>query len=84
MGEASPRDMIGARVEVVDEEGTRLWRRARSDGSYASAQDPRVLVGLGMSTNSPLMRVVWPSGRVEEWTALPVDRYTTLREGEGR
>ncbi|MEE2790881.1 MAG: CRTAC1 family protein [Acidobacteriota bacterium] len=84
VGEASPRDMIGARVEVVDEEGTRLWRRARSDGSYASAQDPRVLVGLGMSTNSPLVRVVWPSGRVEEWTALPVDRYTTLREGEGR
>ena len=28
-------------------DGTTLWRRARSDGSYASANDPRVVVGLG-------------------------------------
>ena len=26
-----------------------MWRRARTDGSYASANDPRVLIGLGGS-----------------------------------
>ena len=29
------------------DDGPTLWRRARADGSYASANDPRVLVGLG-------------------------------------
>ena len=46
-----PRDQIGARVEVIRKSGGPLWRRARSDGSYASANDPRVLVGLGASTD---------------------------------
>ena len=61
-----------------------LSRRARADGSYASANDPRVLAGLGDSTEPPSVRVTWPSGRIEEWTALPIDRYTTLREGGGK
>ena len=79
----SGRDTLGARVEVVLEEGRSLWRRARSDGSYCSANDPRVLVGLGDSERIELVRVYWPSGTVETWTGPPVDRYSTLRKGEG-
>ncbi|MBM3773177.1 MAG: CRTAC1 family protein [Acidimicrobiia bacterium] len=78
------RDMLGARVGVYRGEGPPLWRRARTDGSYASAQDPRVLVGLGRSTTVPRVRVIWPSGRVEEWTNLAIDRWRTLTEGTGR
>ena len=29
------------------------------------------------------VRVVWPSGREEDWTDLPVDGWLTLEEGEG-
>ena len=61
-----------------------LWRRARADGSYASANDPRVLVGLGTSTERRTSRVTWPSGRVETFAGVPIDRYTTLAEGTGR
>ena len=75
--------MVGARVSIIQPDGSTLWRRARADGSYASAQDPRVLVGLGQSTQSPRVRVLWPSGRTEEWTDVPVDEYTTLTEGGG-
>ena len=85
-GENTPRDMLGARVAVIrerEDEMTR-WRRARSDGSYASANDPRVLLGLGDSTETPVVRVFWPGGRVEEWVDVPIDRWTTLREGTGR
>ena len=78
------RDMVGARVAVTRADGQTLWRRARADGSYASANDPRVLVGLGESAGVPRVRVVWPSGRTEEWTDVPVDRYTTLVEGSSR
>ena len=84
VGRAAPRDMLGARVEVVLRDGSRRWCRARADGSYASASDPRVIVGLGESAGSPRVRVTWPGGRVEEWADLPPDRYTTLTEGDGR
>jgi hypothetical protein len=79
-----PRDMLGTRVEVSRKSGPALWRRAHADGSYASANDPRVLVGLGASVESPRVRVTWPAGRVEEWPEVPIDRWTTLQEGTGR
>ena len=77
------RDMLGTRVEIVRDDGTALWRRVRTDGSYASANDPRVLVGLGSSADAPQIRVVWPDGQLEQWSGLPVDRYTTLTAGTG-
>jgi hypothetical protein len=83
VGQDRARDMVGARVAVTRSDGRTLWRRARADGSYASANDPRVLVGLGTSTSLQRVRVIWPSGRTEEWTDVPVDRYTTLVEGSG-
>jgi len=89
VGRQTPRDMLGARVGILrdgtarDDRST-LWRRARSDGSYASANDPRVLVGLGQATRVSRVRVVWPSGTSEEWSDVAVDRYTTLTEGGGK
>jgi hypothetical protein len=84
VSDATRRDMVGAKVGIFTEGGRAIWRRARADGSYASANDPRVLAGLGTSTASPTVRIVWPGGRAEEWAEVPIDRYTTLREGTGR
>ena len=84
VGERVGRDMLGARVEVKRTQGPTLLRRVRSDGSYASANDPRVLVGLGESSEAPAVRVRWPSGRWERWSEVPIDRCTTLQEGSGR
>lgn len=87
-GPAAPahavRDAVGARVGVTRANGSVVWRRARAEGSYASANDPRVLVGLGSSAASVKVRVAWPDGKSEEWADLPVDRYTTLQEGTGK
>ena len=79
----SGRDMIGARVAVIRPDTDTLWRRARSDGSYASANDPRVHVGLGETSTPPTVEVHWPDGHVERWDAVAIDRWTTLRQGEG-
>ena len=84
VGTDNLRDMVGTRVQVVRRDGTALWRRARADGSFASANDPRVLVGLGESDGISLVRVFWPAGEIEEWTDVPSDRYTTLTQGAGR
>ncbi len=77
---ANGRDALGARVEITQKAGTKRWRRARTDGSYASANDPRVLVGASESTEPVDVRVTWPSGKVDSWPQVPVDRYTTLKE----
>jgi len=77
----SGRDMLGAQVEIVVDEKNTLRRRVRTDGSYLSGNDPRVLVGLGQVSKVKAVRVFWPSGAVEEWKDLRVDQYTTLREG---
>src|SRR5262249_55318904 len=74
------RDQLGARVEILRDGRPTLTRRARSDASYASANDPRVLVGLGDSTDKPTVRVRWPDGQTEEWRGVPIDRYTTLKQ----
>ena len=78
------RDMLGAQVEIIIDDKTNLRRRVRTDGSYLSGNDPRVLVGLGAATRVKAVRVRWPNGTVEEWKEFIVDRYTTLKEGTAR
>jgi hypothetical protein len=78
------RDMLGARVRIVTAEGRTLWRRVRSDGSYASANDPRVLVGLGTTAAPVSVRVQWPDGRADDVAALPIDRWHTIPQGSDR
>jgi hypothetical protein len=78
------RDALGARVGVTRSDGTMLWRRVGTDGSYASANDPRVLVGLGRASSPPEVSVQWPDGHTERWSGVAVDRWTTLVEGTGR
>ncbi len=84
VGAATKRDMQGARVGIVRRDGSTLWRRARADGSYASANDPRVLVGLGGSADPVRVQVQWPGGASEEWADVAIDRWTTLVEGRHR
>ncbi len=81
---AEGRDMLGARVAVLRSQGPTLWRRARADGSYASANDPRVLVGLGRSAERPRVQVRWPDGSTEEWADMAIDRWMTLTQGSGK
>lgn len=84
VGKGTPRDMQGAWVELRQPTGPTLWRRVHTDGSYASASDPRLLFGLADRTSPVTVRVSWPSGLVEEFTDLPVGRYAELKEGTGR
>jgi hypothetical protein len=81
VGATTGRDMLGAHVDIVAAGGRVLPRRARTDGGYASAHDPRVLVGLNDAERVDAVRVRWPSGAVEEWRNPEIRRYLTLRQG---
>jgi hypothetical protein len=75
-------DSLGAWVGVRTARESR-WRRVRTAGSYASASDPRVLVGLGVETAIDGVEVRWPSGETELFRGVPIDRYSTLARGRG-
>jgi hypothetical protein len=74
---------IGARVAVERAGQRTLWRRARTDGSYLSASDVRVHVGLGSSAKVDALVVEWPDGTRERFAGTAADRVVTLRRGGG-
>jgi hypothetical protein len=51
--------------------------------SYCSAQDPRILFGLGSQAKVDSLEIVWPSGERQVLRDLPVDQYVTVEEGRG-
>jgi len=83
VGTRSNRSAIGARVRCVTAGGAQ-HQEVRGGGSYISQNDLRVHFGLGTATKVSLLEVRWPSGLVEEWHDVAVDRILTLGEGSGR
>lgn len=77
------RDMLGAWLEIQRASGNSLWRRVATGGSYASARDPRVLVGLGSEQDVVAVRVRWPDGTEEGFPIDSVNRYHVLEQGQG-
>lgn len=78
--------MLGARVALLRPDALPLWRRVRSDASYLSANDPRVLFGLGTDGGPGPYRVEvrWPSGQHELFDGLMTGQYQDLLQGTGQ
>lgn len=76
-------DAFGSRVTIVTAPGERTYE-VRSAGSYLAANDPRIVVGLGTSSE-PIdeVRVRWSDGLEETFRALSPDRYHRLVRGQG-
>jgi hypothetical protein len=55
-------------------------------GSYLSDHDPRIVLGIGKRTKIDWLEVKWPlpSGATERFADLPIDRYITIVEGDGK
>ena len=70
------RDGIGAEVRV--DTSPAPTHRIRTDGSYASARDPRLIIGLPPDTASASVSIRWPDG-VERRFDLRANRYHTIR-----
>jgi hypothetical protein len=85
--EGKGRDALGAWARVTVDGRKPLWRRVRSAAGYASAQDPRILLGLGDSSAATArVEVQWPDDdgpRQEVFPAVPLGAYSTLVRGQG-
>jgi hypothetical protein len=76
------RDAIGARITM--KAGPRLFvDEVRSGSSYDSNHDMRVHFGLGSASKLDSVQVRWPSGLVESFANLAVDKIHLLKEGAG-
>ena len=60
-GTRSNRDAVGARVEV-EVSGRTIYRQRKGGVSVESANDPRLLIGVGPAAEVDRLTVRWPSG----------------------
>lgn len=84
VGKTCHRDATGAKITY--QAGDFFGRRVKAGGgSFLSSHDPRMVLGIGARTKIDWVEVHWPqpSGKIERFTGLPIDRYITLTEGEG-
>lgn len=81
----SNRAAIGTQVFVkATIEGQSLWqmRELSSQTGYAAQNSLVAHFGLGAATIIDTLRIEWPSGTVDVFTNLTVDRYVLAGEGE--
>jgi enediyne biosynthesis protein E4 len=85
VGKKSNPDAIGAHI-TYHAGDLRASRLKTGGGSYLSSHDPRVILGIGQRPKIDWVEIKWPSPStlVERFSALPLNRYTTLVEGTGR
>jgi len=75
------RDAIGAKITWCTGGVTRS-RLKNNGGSYLSSHDPRDVLGVGAANKIDWLEIRWPapSGKVERFTDLPIDKYITITE----
>ena len=84
IGRKCNTDAVGAKVTWAAGDLKR-WRTKVAGGSFLSSHDPRIVMGIGQRTKVDSVEVQWPepSGAVEKFTNLPLNRYITITEGTG-
>jgi hypothetical protein len=84
-GTTCNRDAIGATLTWTFA-GQKRTRFKIGGGSYLSAHDPREVLGVGTATAIESLEIKWPapSGKVETFKNVPIDRYVTIVEGAGK
>jgi len=85
VGTKSNRDAVGVRVTYQSGD-LRRSRAKVGGGSFLSAHDPRLVLGIGKQTRIDWVEVRWPepSNLMERFTDLPIDRYISIVEGQGK
>jgi len=85
IGKKCNPDAVGARV-TYQAGDLKRGRMKVGGGSYLSSHDPRMVLGLEKREKLDWLEVKWPlpSGKVERFTNLPINRYITIVEGEGK
>jgi tetratricopeptide (TPR) repeat protein len=82
-GLADNKTGLGAKVEVFASGQWQKWELAGASG-YRTQAAPQLLVGLGQATQIDLLRILWPTGVLQDEIDLPRQRVIAMKEADRR
>ena len=82
-GRRSNRDAVGAKITVETDAGSRS-KFVKIGSGFLSQSSRRVWFGLGNQEGIRRVRIEWPSGEVQTFRDLPVNRRIVIVEGVSR
>ena len=77
----SERDAIGARVQI-QAGAMELTEWVTAGDGFLSRNEPVLSFGLGNIDAVEKMTIIWPSGKIQTITGLPVDQRLLVVENE--
>ncbi len=82
-GLADNRTALGVKVEVF---ANQLWQKWELPGSsgYQTQAAPQILVGLGAAPRIDLLRILWPTGVLQDEIDLPQQPVIAMKEADRR
>jgi tetratricopeptide (TPR) repeat protein len=82
-GFADNKTAIGAKVEIFADGQWQKWELAGASG-YQTQSAPQVLIGLGKAESIDLLRILWPTGVLQDEIDLPHTRVIAMKEADRR
>ncbi len=82
-GFADNKTAIGAKVEVFASGHWQKWELAGASG-YQTQGPPQILVGLGDAEGIDLLRILWPTGVLQDEIDLPRQAVIAMKEVDRR
>ena len=82
-GLADNKSALGTKVEIFSGNLWQKWEVAGATG-YMGQGAPEILAGLGNRTHLDIVRMLWPTGVLQDELKVPADAYTPLDEIDRR
>jgi hypothetical protein len=82
-GYADNKTAIGAKVEIFADGQWQKWELAGASG-YQTQSPPQILVGLGKADGVDLLRILWPTGVLQDEIDLPHTQVIAMKEADRR
>lgn len=82
-GVADNKTSLGAKVEIFADGLWQKWELPGSSG-YQTQAAPQILVGLGKAESINLLRILWPTGVLQDEIDLPHTQTIAIKEADRR
>ncbi len=82
-GVADNKTALGVKVEVFADGLWQKWELAGASG-YQTQAPPQVLVGLGKAEGINMLRILWPTGVLQDEIDLPHTKTIAMKEADRR
>ncbi|MFZ0744826.1 MAG: FG-GAP-like repeat-containing protein [Terracidiphilus sp.] len=83
IGYADNKTALGVKVEIFSSGQWQKWELAGSSG-YQTQGPPQLLIGLGKADGIDLLRILWPTGVLQDEIDLPHTPVITMKEADRR